>query len=182
MSDETVTINAPGMDVSPAEAEAPMDPNPSEKLVPVTESIRYRRRAQAAEQQLAELRTKFDDARQELDETRRQLDDTERRRRIDQLLVASDAIDLDAARLLTEAAVETMDDADVDAAVAELRRTKPYLFAGSSGTSAAGGGTMSPRPRGGDRSQVETAAEAAASSGNRRDLLRYLRMRRQRTA
>lgn len=175
MSDETVTIND---DVSPAEAEAPEEP----RLVPVTESIRYRRRAQAAEQQLADLRTQFEDARQELDEARRRLDETERRRRIDQLLVESDAIDLDAARLLTEAAVETMDDADVDEAVTELRRTKPYLFAGSPGVSGSSGGTMSPRPRSGMRGDVENAAEAAASSGNRRDLLRYLRMRRTRNA
>lgn len=175
MSDEAVTID---QDVSPAEAEAPMEP----KLVPVTESIRYRRRAQAAEQQLADLQTQFEDARQELDEARRQLDETERRRRIDQLLVESDAIDLDAARLLTEAAVQTMDDADIDEAVAELRRTKPYLFSGSTGTSPSGGGAMSPRPRNGNRADVDSAAEAAASSGNRRDLLRYLRMRRTRSA
>jgi len=144
-----------------------------ERQVPVSEAIRYRKRAQAAEQRLRDLESKFDEAQRALDQTREQLDAIERRRRIDQSLIESEAIDLEAARLLTEAAVEQMDEADVDAAVTELKRRKPYLFRRSVGT----GGGMSPKPRR-NGSSVDDAAETAAVSGNRRDLLRYLRLRR----
>ncbi|MBI1373915.1 MAG: hypothetical protein GC159_14425 [Phycisphaera sp.] len=146
----------------------------SERLVPVSESIRYRRRAQAAEQRLRALQSALDEARASLDETREQLDAAERRRRIDAMLIESEAIDLEAARLLTEAAVAEMDEADVAEAVTELKRRRPYLFRRGA---RAGGGTMSPRPRRGG-ADVADAAEAAATTGDRRELLRYLRLRR----
>jgi len=145
-----------------------------EKLVPVSESIRYRRRAQQAEQKLNELQQMLEQTRGDLGEARRSLDEAERRRRIDALLVESDVIDLEAARLLTEATIEQMDDADVAEAIDDLRRHKPYLF-----RQRESGGAMSPRPRHGDAAgPADDAAAAALASGNRRDLLRYLRLRR----
>ena len=145
------------------------------KLVPVTESIRYRRRAQAAEAKLGELQSQFDRIQQDLHETRSALDAVERRRAIDELLIAADTIDLEAARLLTEAAVVEMDEPDVGAAVEELHARKPYLFRQRSHGA---GGSMSPKPRPGDNGQLGDAAEHASMSGDRRDLLRYLRLRR----
>lgn len=169
-------------DLSPAEAEDfPADlepgaePEPEVKLVPVTESIRYRRRAQAAERELAELGQRCDQLQQSLEEAEQQVARTERRRQIDQMLIESDAIDLEAARLLTEAAIEQMDDADVSLAVSELRQRKPYLFRRAS----APVGGMSPKSRR-NGPPIDDAAEAAAVTGDRRDLLRYLRMRRRR--
>lgn len=168
-------------DLAPAEAEdvhadiEHAEPVPEQvKLVPVTESIRYRRRAQAAEQQLTELRQRYDDLQQSLAEAEFQVALTERRRQIDQMLIESDAIDLEAARLLTEATIEQMDDADVELAVEELRARKPYLFRRSATCS---GGSLSPHPRRNGHPASE-AAEAAAVTGDRRDLLRYLRLRR----
>ena len=148
------------------------------RLVPVTESIRYRRRAQAAEQKCGELQQQFEDAQRQLEQTRQELAGVERRQRVDQLLVESDAIDLEAARLLNEAAAAQMDEPDVTAAVEELRRRKPYLFARPAAEHAGG---MSPRPRQTIDEPLSDAAEHAAASGDRRDLLRYLRMRRKRS-
>lgn len=174
-------------DLAPAEAEdvQPRDvavegghepePDTDVKLVPVSESIRYRKRAQAAEQQLDELKQQCRSLQQSLDEATQQVTQSERRRQIDQMLVESEAIDLEAARLLTEAAIEQMDDADVQLAVSELRRRRPYLF--RSAASQHPGGSMSPKPRRGGH-QLSDAAETASVSGDRRDLLRYLRMRR----
>jgi hypothetical protein len=169
-------------DLAPAEAEdmptsetAP-EAEPDVKLVPVTESIRYRRRAQAAEQQLTELRRQYTELQQSLEEAEFQVALTERRRQIDQMLIESDAIDLEAARLLTEATIDQMDDADVALAVEELRQRKPYLFRRAA-SPAGVGGSMSPHPRRNGHPASE-AAEAAAVTGDRRDLLRYLRMRR----
>lgn len=147
----------------------------SPKLVPVTESIRYRRRAQAAENRLSELQAQFQQIEQDLHETRATLDQIERRRSIDEMLIDADTIDLEAARLLTEAAVAVMDEQDIHAAVDELRQRKPYLFRQHA---TEGRGSMSPRPRPGDNGQLGDAAEHAATSGDRRDLLRYLRLRR----
>lgn len=125
----------------------------------------------AMETRLAEAQTELAALRGELDAARQQLQRTERRQRIDQLLIESDAIDLQAARLLTEAAIAEMDDADVAAVVDDLRRHKPYLFRRREEA-----GAMSPRPRGAEPS--DEAAAHAAATGDRRDLLRYLRLRR----
>jgi hypothetical protein len=101
----------------------------------------------------------------------------ERRERVTRLLRESDAIDVDAAALLTEIAVSQMDTPDVDAAVAELKQARPYLFrakrpGNSSGVMAA---RESDSPRG---AAIDRAADQAAESGSRRDLLRYLRLKR----
>lgn len=146
-----------------------------DKLVPVTEAIRYRKRAQLAEQQLAELQAQLDDAQQRYASAQQSIDTLERRQRIDALLAEADAIDLDAARLLTEAAVQSMDEPDVAEAVADLRRHKPYLFhPDSTGTD---GLALAPQIEGPD-DPLAHAAEQAQHSGDRRDLLRYLRLRR----
>ena len=134
------------------------------------------------ETQLAELEAKFHETQSALAETRKQLEAAERRQKIDQALLEADTVDLETARLLTEVAVGLMSDGDVQQAVDELRRRKPYLFrhrwAGRaiSGGGAIGGGAMAARSRPG--APAEEAAETAAQTGNRRDLLRYLRTRR----
>lgn len=86
-------------------------------------------------------------------------------------------IDFESARLLTEVAVSAMDEADVIAAVEELRRTKPVLFRTvqkRASVSAPKNG-HEPSARG---SAIEQAAIEATTSGKRSDLLRYLRLRR----
>ncbi|MEO1235565.1 MAG: hypothetical protein AAFX76_02125 [Planctomycetota bacterium] len=182
MPDLTAPVNdadldTPSTDVPPP----PTDADPSqttddatpEKRVPVTEAIRYRKRAQSAEQQLGELHDRFGQLQRQLDESRQTIVALERRQKIDALLTDSDAIDLEAARLLTEVSVSQMDEPDVDAAVSELRRQKPYLFRRRSPRS---GSAMAPRVE--TPAEEELAAERAAASGDRRDLLDYLRLRR----
>ncbi|MEX0886049.1 MAG: hypothetical protein WD009_06380 [Phycisphaeraceae bacterium] len=117
----------------------------------------------------------------ELVEARRTIERLERRARIDALLTESEAVDLEAARLLTECAVEQMDEPDVSAAVEELRRHRPYLFRRRVGGvgGVGGAGVMAAREEEDGGAATHAAAEAAAS-GDRRDLLRYLRLRRRR--
>lgn len=146
-----------------------------DKLVPVSEAIRYRKRAQTAEQQLEELRDKVRSVSHELDEANQTISSLERRQQVDALLTDADAIDLEAARLLTEQAVLTMDDPDIELAVDDLRRHKPYLFRRRHDTS---GSAMAPSIHDTGHDPAEQAAEQAAKSGDRRDLLRYLRLRR----
>jgi hypothetical protein len=145
-----------------------------DKRVPVTQAIRYRKRAQLAEQQLQNLQSQTQQLQAELDTARSAIAQLERRRQIDALLIESEAVDLDAARLLTEAAITGMDDADVKLVVDDLRRHKPYLFRHRHERR---GGLMAPRLDD-DADGSDQAALQAASTGDRRDLLRYLRLRR----
>ncbi len=147
------------------------NPEP-ERLVPVSESIRYRKRAQAAERQTQALQERVNEMTGTLAENEQALASMERRQRIDALLSDADTMDLEAARLLTEAAVAQMDQPDVDFAVADLRRHKPYLFRAKHRTASA----MGAEPQ--EAAPLDDAAEQAVASGNRRDLLRYLRLRR----
>lgn len=146
------------------------------------------------EMDVAALRGELEAARVALSEAEGTIRHLERRQQIDAALVEAEARDMGVARLLTEQAVSEMDEADVQAAVAELKKEKGYLFGGVNGgdeyqslrprTGAqarrgggGSGGVMSARVEGGNR-EAEVAAERAAVSGDRRDLLRYLRLRR----
>jgi hypothetical protein len=162
---EQPAAGAAGLDEGPA-------PDPAAPLV--AESRKYRRRAQAAEKTAGDLQRELDRHKALLAERDGVIADLERRARIDALLLESDAVDLESARLLTELAVQSMSDPDVDEAVRELRRTKPFLFRHRpAGTSAQGArGEHAPH-----READDAAAEAVAS-GRRADLLRYLRLKR----
>lgn len=186
MTDVTDTIQ-PDTPATPETADADEEsaggesPGPTgdtgDRLVPVTEAIRYRKRAQAAEQRLNELNERLEQLQGELGEAHQTVEHLERRQQIDALLAEADAIDIEAARLLTERAVEQMSEPDVQLAVADLRRTRPYLFRhrstdGSGAMAARFGSTDSPP------AVAEQAAQRAVTSGDRRDLLDYLRLRR----
>lgn len=163
----------------PATSRHPVDDtdqlNAPDKLVPVSEAIRYRKRAQTAEQQLEQVNEELRAMSAKLDEANHTVAGLERRRKVDALLMESDAIDLEAARLLTEQAVLTMDEPDIEMAVEDLRRHKPYLFRRRYDTEDS---AMAPSLHPNGHDPAEQAAEQAARTGDRRDLLRYLRLRR----
>lgn len=170
-------------DAAPAESESPAAGHDPEKLVPVSEAIRYRKRAQQAEQQLEAMQSRLVSLEQDLATSRETVDQLERRRQIDARLTEADAIDLEAARLLTEVAIQQMDEPDVKLAVDDLRRHKPYLFGHDGHDDPA---SMPPRHDhdGHDPAELAAhhAAESAARTGDRRDLLRYLRLKRTQSA
>ncbi|MFW5682826.1 MAG: hypothetical protein ACOC1G_07460 [Phycisphaeraceae bacterium] len=168
-----VTVDTP--DAAPAESESAVVEPMDEKLVPVSEAIRYRRRAQQAEQRLRDLEQQLAGLESDLATSRETVDQLERRSRIDALLTEADTVDLDAARLLTEIAVSEMDDPDVKIAVDDLRRHKPYLFTHDASDDAS---ALGPRHDHEDHDPAAFAAEQAVRTGDRRDLLRYLRMKR----
>lgn len=120
--------------------------------------------------ELAEIKGKLQDTTTELEQSRQTVTRLERRQKIDALLADSDTVDMDLARLLTEAAVEMMDEPDLRMAIDDLRRTKPYLFRRHHTERA-----MPARSHG--AAPAEQAARKATESGHRRDLLSYLRLR-----
>lgn len=149
----------------------------SSKLVPVAEARRYRKRAQAAEKLLEEAQAELAEKNLQLERNAQAIHEMERSRRVDELLLDAEAVDLEAARLLTELALSEMDDPDVETAVDELRRRKPYMFQRRPRST----GVLSPHAGHGESphaDSIQFAAAEAGATGRRTDLLRYLRLRR----
>ncbi len=99
-----------------------------------------------------------------------------RRAEIERALTAAGAIDLEITTPLVEQVVAGMDEPDIGKAVREVRAGKSFLFR----TSTSGGvrsESMAGRPSGAGPGLDDLASEARAS-GDRADLLRYLRARR----
>ncbi len=148
-----------------------------ERLVPVSEAKKYRKRAQAAEKILEDFKVELAEKDEALHKQRQNIADMQRQRSIDELLVDSETIDLETTRLLTEMALSEMAEPDVEQAVAQLRKRKPFLFR----STAHGATALSPKAENNQTSlarSIERAAADAHSSGNRTALLRYLRLRR----
>jgi hypothetical protein len=114
--------------------------------------------------------------RAELDRIKTQQASEETRRAIDAAITGT--IDPDAARILIERAIEPASPQDkakaITAAAKALRTSKPYLFASRTGASASGAASTPPTD------EVAQAAQRARESGSRRDLVQYLRLRKNR--
>jgi hypothetical protein len=148
------------------------------KLVPVTESIRYRRRAQSAEQKAGTLAEQLNEANQKIDQMSQDLDDLRIEQQLTHELVAAGATDLEAAVLMAKARMSGKADADLKTCLDQLKREKGYLFAGSTET-AASRKTAGAKDRGThSQTTLERAAKKAARTGKRTDLQQYLKLRR----
>jgi hypothetical protein len=106
-----------------------------------------------------------------LSQTQEALVSVKRSHEIDLALLSSDAVDLEAARLLTESTLSQMDTPDVQKAVATLRERKPFLF------------RQRPQPRAMSAGlktnpTLDEVAEHARTTGDRKSLLDYLRAKR----
>lgn len=135
-------------------------------------------RAVEAERELADAQQELKAAIEELQALRDAVAGLEMSREIDQQLVRARAIDLETARLLVQRELERMESPDIARAVGELRRSKPFLFGQGSGFIGALGSGASAGVSASALNQIDEAAEEARRSGDRRALLRYLRMRR----
>lgn len=131
-------------------------------------------RAAEAERRAEALASRLAETERALAEAREALDASERRRQIEREVARAEALDVEAAVLLTEAAIAHMDEVDVAQAVAELKRNRPYLFR-SNGRLRASAMSAHVAP---GRGELVEAAERARSSGDRGELMRYLRLRR----
>lgn len=157
------------------------------KRVPVSEAIRYRKRAQAAERQVEELRAKLEGVESDLNDARSQADELMRKQSIHRLLTEAGAVDAEAARLCVESEMEAHwdgsdDEFGVEQAVEAVRVSKPFLFVnkraiGADVSMGSMGGRVHPR-RSRSGGVMERAALAALSTGRRQDVLRYMRLRR----
>lgn len=148
-----------------------------EKMTPVSEAIRYRKRAQQAEKQLAELTEELSQQRQRAETLDQQLSTVRRQQLLREALAAAGATDMEAAMLLGQSRLEGDEGADIAGVVEQLCAEKAYLFA-APGDRPGSGKTAGVRHRADSRISLDGAATRAAKSGNRADMQEYLRLRR----
>jgi len=152
--------------------------NDNMKLVPVAESIRYRKRAQSAEKKIEALTEELAEAKSRVAEMSERLSNIQTEQKLTRKLAAEGAVDLETAILIAKARVEDQTEADVDGVVEQLKKEKQYLFADSNRA-------VTVKKTAGARERIqnsqmilERAAKKAATTGNRTDLQEYLKLRR----
>lgn len=148
------------------------------KLVPIGESIRYRRRAQSAEKQAQDLAEQLTEANERVARMSQDFEGLQRDHELTRKLSAAGAMDLEAALLLAKARMAGQAELDLDGCVAQLKIEKRHLFGPSAET-------VAPRRTAGARDRLahsqtalQRAATKAAQSGKRADLQHYLTLRR----
>lgn len=112
----------------------------------------------------------------QLGDLRAKADRLERRGTIERSLAQAGAIDTEALALLVESKLEGDDDATPQRVIAQLQRERPALFRATSRASAISPSHPSQGAPG--RAGVERAREEARTTGDRRALMKYLRLRR----
>ncbi len=148
------------------------------KLVPVTESIRYRRRAQSAEKQVEDLSEQLAQAKSQAAKMSEQLNEIRLEQNLIRKLAAAGAVDLETAVLIAKDRLDGDNNADSDSLIEQLKKEKQYLFV-------AGKETLAAKKTAGAKDRVqysqtvlEKAAKKAATTGSRTDLQQYLKLRR----
>ncbi|MFC1780938.1 hypothetical protein ACFLZ8_01560 [Planctomycetota bacterium] len=148
------------------------------RLVPVTESIRYRRRAQSAEKKVEDLTEQLAKEQAERQEISLQLSSIQTEQKLTHKLITAGTIDVESAVLLAKERLGSEKDTDAEEVVEQLRKEKPYLF-GNASEIVTAEKTAGARERlNSTHAVLEKAANKAAVTGNRRDLHEYLKLRR----
>jgi TolA-binding protein len=148
------------------------------RLVPIGESIRYRRRAQSAEKQAQDLAEQLTQANDTIARMSDDLEGLQRDQELTRKLSGAGAADLEAALLMAKARLKNQAEIDLDTCIEQLKSEKQYLFRSSSEMSMPRrtAGVRDRLPQG--RTALQQAATKAAQSGRRGDLQHYLQLRR----
>jgi uncharacterized protein YhaN len=150
----------------------------SVKLVPVAESIRYRKRAQSAEKKIEELTEQLEQAQRKSTEMAGQLENIRTEQKLTQKLIAAGSIDVESALLVATERMKNQEQANVDEVVEQLRKDKQFLFR-DSGDIVTAEKTAGAKERSGNVYTIlARAAQKAATTGSRKDLQEYLKLRR----
>ena len=151
----------------------------SDKLVPVSEAIRYRKRAQIAEKKAAELQEQLKEAVEKKDVLAGKVSEIKLEHDLADKLITAGAVDLEAAMLIAKSRMQGDEQADADVVIEQLRKQKCYLFDETERLSATSKTAGVKERVSSGKKVLERAAKQAATSGNRADLQEYLRLRRQ---
>lgn len=148
------------------------------KLVPVAESIRYRKRAQNAEKKIEDLSEQLARAQEQSEQLSGQLSDILAEQKLMHKLISAGAVDIESAVLLAKARMKDDADADSDDVIEQLKKDKQFLFGGSEEIAAAAKTAGAKERSTSFHTILEKAAKKAATTGNRTDLHEYLKLRR----
>lgn len=148
------------------------------KLVPVSESIRHRKRAQRAEKKIEALAEQLAEAKAEAKKMAEQLSSIQVEQNLVSELAAAGTVDLETAVLIAKARMEGESEVDIDSIIRQLKKEKQYLFASASRTVTATKTAGAKERMEGSQTVLERAAKKAATTGNRTDLQEYLKLRR----
>ncbi|MFB0524307.1 MAG: hypothetical protein ACETVZ_02120 [Phycisphaerae bacterium] len=152
--------------------------NENTKLVPVAESIRYRKRAQSAEKKLEALTEQLAEAKEQTAKMSEQLSNIQTEQKLMRKLAAAGAVDLETTVLIAKARMQDQVQADLDGVIEQLKKEKQYLFGGASGAATARKTAGAKERMTNNQTSLERAAKKAATTGNRADLQEYLKLRR----
>lgn len=149
------------------------------KLVPVVEAIKYRKRAQSAEKEVAQLQDKLDLSEKQNESLKNQVSAVEAEKDISQRLSSEGAVDVEAAMLLVKSRLNDGD--DVEGVIEKLKQEKAYLFKGDGSVAIKNGAakTAVVKNRAIGNASVFKIANQAAKSGSRVDLMEYMKARRE---
>ena len=150
--------------------------NDSTRLVPVAESIRYRKRAQSAEKKLEVLAEQLAQAQTQTAQLSEQLNSVQAEQKLVRQLAAAGAVDLETAMLIAKARMQGQTQVDATGVIEQLKKEKQYLFGGAGAAPAKTAGARDRLTS--NETILERAAKKAATSGSRADLHEYLRLRR----
>lgn len=151
----------------------------SERLVDVSEAIRYRKRAQSAEQKQTTLEQELNQSKAEIERLNKSISNMTVERQLIDKLASSGVRDLEAAVIIGKARLEADKQATAADIVVQLKKEKNYLFADNNLPFAAGGKTSGVKDRlAVTTGALERSAKRAAKTGSRTDLQEYLRTRR----
>jgi len=148
------------------------------KLVPVGESIRYRRRAQSAEKKAETLAEELAQAKTQISGMNEQLSNIQLEQKLVKKLSAAGVVDLETAVLVAKARLTKGDGANLDGCVEQLKKEKQYLFGGNSNVTTSKKTAGARDRQANAQTGLERAAKRAAKSGSRTDLQEYLKLRR----
>ncbi len=149
------------------------------QVVPVGEAIRYRKRAQAAEQQVEKLSQELSDVQREFATVKERLDEQSRESGLVESLVKAEVNDMEVGRLLARQRMADVEGKDVEKVIEELKAERPGLFGKDFRLSGVLGPTAGVR-QGAEtgRAALSRLAEKAGDSRSRKDLQEYMRLRR----
>ncbi|MBI9015778.1 MAG: hypothetical protein JEZ07_00820 [Phycisphaerae bacterium] len=148
------------------------------QMVPVTESIKYRKRAQTAEQQVEYLTSQLQVSQQQQNDLQQKYQETKLENELTAKLAQCGAVDIEAAILLARKNLEA-GDVDIKSVIEQMQIKRPYLFASNKSTTNLGSLTAGVRSgKKVSENVIDNLAHQAQQSGSRRDMQQYLKMRR----
>lgn len=151
----------------------------NEKLVPVSEAIRYRKRAQNAEKEKSELEQELHLIKKENERINEQLKESKLKQQLISGLTMAGVTDLEAAVLMANARMKSESDNDIESVIEQLKKEKSYLFSADNELTAVSKTAGVKERKGGSQRVLKNAANRAAVSGSRTDVQEYMKVRRQ---